>query len=222
MAWRNGQRSEGSAKRQTAVVPMVVERTQRGERAYDIFSRLLKERIIILGMPIDNDVANAIVAQLLLLDNENPERDVSLHINCPGGVTTAALAIYDTMQHINADVSTVCVGHVGGPAVAILAGGAKGKRFSLPHSRIHMHPAPGGAEGYAPDVEVAARELLREQGIIREILAQDTGRSLELIAHDFDRDIFLNAEQAVEYGIVDEIFTGVQTERLELAAVEDA
>jgi ATP-dependent Clp protease, protease subunit len=189
-----------------AAIPTVVERTNRGERAYDIYSRLFKERIIILGSPIDSEVANAIIAQLLVLDSDNPELDISLHINCPGGSTTNALAIYDTMHHINAAVSTICIGQAAGVAVALVAGGARGKRYSLPHSRLHMHPSPGGAEGYAPDVEVAARELLREQQVLRAVLAQDTGQSLERVARDFDRDLFMTAEQAMDYGIVDQIF----------------
>ncbi|HZB96670.1 MAG TPA: ATP-dependent Clp protease proteolytic subunit, partial [Herpetosiphonaceae bacterium] len=145
------------------------------------------------------------VAQLLFLDSENPEMDISLHINSPGGSVTAGLAIYDAMQHISADVSTVCLGRAGSMATPILAGGAMGKRYSLPHATIHMHPASGGVEGYAPDVDVMARELLREQQLVRELLAKDTGQPLERIARDFDRDLFMTAEQAVVYGIVDKI-----------------
>jgi ATP-dependent Clp protease protease subunit len=184
---------------------MVVENTYRGERAFDIYSRLLKERIIILGAPIDDQIANLVVAQLLFLDSENPEMDISLHINSPGGSVTAGLAIYDAMQHISADVSTVCLGRAGSMATPILAGGAMGKRYSLPHATIHMHPASGGVEGYAPDVDVMARELLREQQLVRELLAKDTGQPLERIGRDFDRDLFMTAEQAVAYGIVDKI-----------------
>jgi ATP-dependent Clp protease protease subunit len=184
---------------------MVVENTYRGERAFDIYSRLLKERIIILGAPIDDQIANLVVAQLLFLDSENPEMDISLHINSPGGSVTAGLAIYDTMQHISAEVSTVCLGRAGSMATPILAGGAKGKRYSLPHATIHMHPAAGGVEGYAPDVDVMARELLREQQLVRELLAKDTGQPLERIGRDFDRDLYMTAEQAVAYGIVDKI-----------------
>jgi len=184
---------------------MVVENTNRGERAYDIFSRLLKERIILLGTPIDDQIANLIVAQLLFLDHEDPERDINLYINSPGGSITAGLAIYDTMRAIRADVSTFCVGMAGSMATPLLAGGAKGKRYSLPHSTIHMHPAGGGARGYAPDVEIMARELLREQRIIRELLARDTGQSLERISKDFDRDLFMDPQQGKEYGIIDDI-----------------
>ncbi len=196
-----------------ALIPMVVESTYRGERAFDIYSRLLKERIVVLGAPIDDEVANLVVAQLLFLDSENPEMDISLHINCPGGSVTAGLAIYDAMHHVSADVSTICIGRAGSMATPILAGGAKGKRYCLPHSTVHMHPAAGGAQGYAPDVEVMARELLREQQVVRELLARDTGQPLERIAHDFDRDLFMPAEQAVQYGIVDEIFDREQDAR---------
>jgi ATP-dependent Clp protease protease subunit len=187
------------------LIPMVVESTSRGERAFDIYSRLLKERIIILGTPIEDQVANLIVAQLLFLESEDPDRDIWLYINSPGGSVTAGLGIYDTMRHIRPDVATVCVGMAGSMATPILAGGAKGKRYSLPHSTIHMHPAGGGARGYAPDVEIMARELLRMQQITRELLAKDTGQSVERIAKDFDRDLFMTPEQAKEYGIIDEI-----------------
>jgi ATP-dependent Clp protease protease subunit len=186
---------------------MVVESTSRGERAFDIYSRLLKERIVILGTPIDDQIANLIVAQLLFLESEDPDRDIWLYINSPGGSVTAGLGIYDTMHHIRPDVATVCVGMAGSMATPILAGGAKGKRYSLPHSTIHMHPAGGGARGYAPDVEIMARELLRLQQLVRELLAKDTGQPIERIAKDFDRDLFMTPEQAKEYGIIDEILT---------------
>jgi ATP-dependent Clp protease protease subunit len=189
-----------------ALIPTVVEQTARGERSYDIYSRLLKERLIVLGTPIDDQVANVIVAQLLVLDSENPDQDISLYINCPGGSVTAGLAIYDTMHSIRADVSTVCMGFSGSMGTILLAGGTKGKRFSLPHSTIHMHPAGiGQIGGYAPDVEIRARELLREQALTRELLANDTGQPLDRIARDFDRDLFMTAAQAKEYGIVDAI-----------------
>jgi len=184
---------------------MVVESTSRGERAFDIYSRLLKERIVILGTPIDDQIANLIVAQLLFLESEDPDRDIWLYINSPGGSVTAGLGIYDTMHHIRPDVATVCVGMAGSMATPILAGGAKGKRYSLPHSTIHMHPAGGGARGYAPDVEIMARELLRLQQLVRELLAKDTGQPIERIAKDFDRDLFMTPEQAKEYGIIYEI-----------------
>jgi ATP-dependent Clp protease, protease subunit len=188
-----------------SLIPMVIESTSRGERAFDIYSRLLKERIIILGTPVEDQIANLIVAQLLFLESEDPDRDIWLYINSPGGSVTAGLAIYDTMRHIRPDIATVCVGMAGSMATPILAGGAKGKRYSLPHSTIHMHPAGGGARGYAPDVEIMARELLRMQSVVRELLAKDTGQPVERIAKDFDRDLFMTPEQAKEYGIIDEI-----------------
>ncbi len=191
----------------TAVVPYVVETSARGERVYDIYSRLLKERIIILGTPIESQIANVLVAQLLFLQHEDPDRDIYIYINSPGGEVNAGLAIYDTMQMITPDVSTWCVGFAGSMATPILAGGAKGKRFSLPNSTIHMHPAGGGARGYAPDVEIHVKELLRIQNIIRELLAKDTGQPLERIARDFDRDLYMTPQQAKEYGIIDEIMT---------------
>jgi len=188
-----------------SLIPMVVESTSRGERAFDIYSRLLKERIIILGTPIEDQIANLIVAQLLFLESEDPDRDIWLYINSPGGSVTAGLAIYDTMRHIRPDIATVCVGMAGSMATPILAGGTKGKRYSLPHSTIHMHPAGGGARGYAPDVEIMAKELLRMQQVVRELLSKDTGQSVERIARDFDRDLFMTPEQAKEYGVIDEI-----------------
>jgi len=191
----------------TQLVPTVVETTGRGEYRSDIYSRLLKERIIMLSTPIEDMVANLVVAQLLFLEHENPERDIMLYINSPGGSLTAGLAMYDTMRMIRPDVATVCVGMAGSMATILLAGGAKGKRYSLPNSTIHMHPAGGGARGYAPDVEIMARELLRSQQIIRDLLSADTGQTSERIANDFDRDLFMSPEQAKEYGIIDEILT---------------
>ena len=203
--WRSMPSPEWLSQRPEVLIPMVVESTSRGERAFDIYSRLLKERIVILGTPIDDQIANLIVAQLLFLESEDPDRDIWLYINSPGGSVTAGLGIYDTMHHIRPDVATVCVGMAGSMATPILAGGAKGKRYSLPHSTIHMHPAGGGARGYAPDVEIMARELLRLQQLVRELLAKDTGQPIERIAKDFDRDLFMTPEQAKEYGIIDEI-----------------
>jgi ATP-dependent Clp protease protease subunit len=195
-----------SDSRPQAVIPMVVERSSRGERAFDIYSRLLKERLIILGSPIDDQIANLVVAQLLFLDSEDPERDISLYINSPGGSVIAGLAIYDAMHMVHADVSTVCMGFSASMGTILLAGGAKGKRFSLPHSTIHMHPAGiGQISGNAPDIEIHARELLREQQMTRELLARDTGQPLDRVARDFDRDLFMTPEQAKEYGIIDEI-----------------
>ncbi|MBA3469363.1 MAG: ATP-dependent Clp protease proteolytic subunit [Herpetosiphonaceae bacterium] len=196
-----------AAKSTSMVVPYVVETSSRGERVYDIYSRLLKERIIILGTPIESQIANVIVAQLLFLQHEDPDRDMYMYINSPGGEVNAGLAIYDTMQMVTPDISTWCLGFAGSMATPILAGGTKGKRFSLPNSTIHMHPAGGGARGYAPDVEIQIRELLRLQTIIRELLAKDTGQPLERISRDFDRDLFMTPTQAKEYGIIDEIMT---------------
>jgi ATP-dependent Clp protease protease subunit len=194
-----------------SLVPMVVETSNRGERAFDIFSRLLKERIILLGTPIDDQIANLIVAQLLYSDHDDPERDVNLYINSPGGSVTAGLAIYDTMRAIRAPVATYCVGMAGSMATIILAGGTRGKRYSLPHSTIHMHPAGGGARGYAPDVEIMARELLRLQQVTRELMARDTGQDIERIKRDFDRDLFMDPVQAMEYGIIDEVLNREDT-----------
>jgi len=184
---------------------MVVESTSRGERAFDIYSRLLKERIVILGTPIDDQIANLVVAQLLFLASEDPDRDIWLYINSPGGSVTAGLAIYDTMHHIRPHVATVCLGMAASMATIILAGGEKGKRFSLPNSTIHMHPALGGFRGSGPDVEIQARELLRLQNLGRELMARDTGQPVEKIARDFDRDAYMTPIQAKEYGIIDEI-----------------
>jgi len=189
------------------VVPMVIESGARGERAYDIYSLLLKERIIILGTPINDQVANSIVAQLLFLDREDPDKDINLYINSPGGVINAGLAIYDTMQLIRPPVSTICMGLAASMATVLLCSGAKGKRFALPNATIHMHQASGGMQGQATDMEIAAREILRVQEIIRSILMKNTGQPMEKIVHDTDRDFYLNPVQAVEYGLIDEILT---------------
>ena len=194
-----------SIMRPEGIVPMVVETTNRGERAYDIYSLLLRERIIFLGTPIDDQIANVIVAQLLYLDREDPDRDIQLYINSPGGVITAGLAIYDTMQLIKADVSTICVGMSASMGTVLLAAGEAGKRFALPHATIHMHQALGGARGQASDIEIAAREILRNNETLRGILAEHTGQPLDRIAADTDRDFYLDAEQAQEYGLVDSV-----------------
>lgn len=207
MEWISPYKLDWRVESPNALIPTVIESTNRGERAFDIYSRLLKERIIILGTPIDDNIANLIVAQLLFLDSEDPGRDISLYINSPGGSITAGLAIYDTMRAIRSPVSTVCIGMSASMGTILLAGGTKGKRFSLPHSTIHMHPAGGGARGYAPDVEIMARELLREQQIIRELLSADSGQPIERIAQDFDRDRYMTPEEAKEYGIIDAILT---------------
>lgn len=194
------------------IIPMVIESGARGERAFDIYSLLLKERIIFLGTPINDQVANLIIAQLLFLEREDPEKDINLYIHCPGGVISAGLAIYDTMQLVRPDVSTICVGLAASMGTIILAAGAKGKRYALPNSTIHMHQAAGGAQGQAADIEIAAREIMRLQDLIRNVLVKHTGQPLEKIIHDTDRDFYLNAEQAVEYGIVDEIL-GKQSDK---------
>lgn len=189
------------------VIPMVIESGARGERAFDIYSLLLRERIVMLGMPINDQVANVTIAQLLFLEREDPDKDISLYINCPGGIIASGLAIYDTMQLIRPDVSTICVGMAASMGTLLLCAGAKGKRYTLPHSTIHMHQAVGGAQGQAADIEIAAREIMRLQEIIRNVIAKHTGQPMEKIAHDTDRDFYLGPEQAVEYGIVDEILS---------------
>jgi ATP-dependent Clp protease protease subunit len=189
-----------------AVIPYVIESSNRGERVYDIYSRLLRDRIIFVGTPIDDQVANVIVAQLLFLEHEDPERDIQMYIQSPGGSITAGLAIYDTMQFVRPDITTICIGLAASMATIILCAGTKGKRYALPNATVHMHPAGiGGIGGYAPDVEIQARELLRMQSKIRTIMAQHTGQPLEKIARDFDRDFYMDAYQAVEYGIVDQV-----------------
>ena len=187
------------------VIPMVVESTGRVERAYDIFSLLLKERIIFLGTPIDDQVANLVVAQLLYLDREDPEKDISLYINSPGGVITSGLAIYDTIQLIRPEVSTICVGMAASMASVLLAGGAKNKRYSLPNGTVLLHQPFGGVTGQAVDVEIQAREILRLRSVINQILVRHTGQEEERIIRDTDRNFWMNAQQAVDYGVVDAI-----------------
>lgn len=187
------------------IIPGVIESGPRGERFWDIYSLLLKERIVMLFTPITDPVANTIIAQLLYLEREDPDKDISMYIQSPGGIISSGLAIYDTMQLIRPDVSTICVGMAASMGTLLLCAGAKGKRYALPNATIHMHQAFGGAQGQAADVEIAAREIMRMQELIRNILARHTGKTLEQITHDTDRDFYLNPEQAVEYGIVDEI-----------------
>jgi ATP-dependent Clp protease, protease subunit len=187
------------------IVPMVVESTNRGERAYDIYSLLLKERIVFLGTPVNDHVANLIIAQLLFLEREDPDKDIHMYIHSPGGLITSGLAIYDTMQLIKPDVSTICVGMAASMGAVLLIGGAKGKRYALPNSTVMLHQAAGGFEGTAADIEIQAREIIRLQNRIREIIRYHTGQPMERVAHDSDRDFFLTPEQAKEYGIVDEI-----------------
>jgi ATP-dependent Clp protease protease subunit len=190
-----------------SVIPGVVESGPRGERHWDIYSLLLRERIIMLFTPINDQVANTIIAQLLYLDREDPDKDISVYIQSPGGVITSGLAIYDTMQLIRAPVSTICVGMTASMATVLLCAGAKGKRYALPHSTIHMHQAAGGAQGQASDLVIQAKEIMRLQDILKEILVKHTSQSLDKITHDIDRDYYLNPEQAMEYGIIDEILT---------------
>jgi len=195
------------------VIPMVIETGARGERAFDIYSLLLRERIIMLGMPINDQVANVTIAQLLYLEREDPDKDINLYIHCPGGIISAGLAIYDTMQIIRPEVSTICVGLAASMGTVLLCAGAKGKRYALPNSTIHMHQAAGGAQGQAADIEIAAREIMRIQEIIRNILVQHTGQPMDKIVHDTDRDFYLDPQQAVEYGLVDEILTKPSDEK---------
>ena len=186
---------------------MVVEQTSRGERAYDIYSRLLKDNIIFIGTPIDDMVANLVTAQLLFLEAEDPEKDVYLYINSPGGLITSGMAIYDTMQFVRPDVSTICIGQAASMAALILAAGAAGKRFTLPNTRVLIHQPSGGFSGQATDVDIQAREILRMREITNELLATHTGQSIEKISRDVERDFIMNAQQSKEYGIVDEIIT---------------
>ncbi|MBS4022971.1 MAG: ATP-dependent Clp endopeptidase proteolytic subunit ClpP [Dethiobacter sp.] len=192
------------------LVPMVVEQTNRGERAYDIYSRLLKDRIVFIGSPIDDNVANLVIAQLLFLESEDPEKEISMYINSPGGSIDSGLAIYDTMQYIKPDVSTICVGLAASMGAVLLASGTTGKRFSLPNSRIMVHQPMGGAQGQAVDIEIHAREILRMREQLNVILSKHTGKPVEQISRDTDRDYFMSAVQAREYGLID----GVLEKRL--------
>jgi ATP-dependent Clp protease protease subunit len=187
------------------LIPMVVEQSNRGERAYDIYSRLLKDRIIFLGSAIDNEVANVIVAQLLFLESEDPEKDISFYVNSPGGVVTAGMAIYDTMQYIKPDVATVCIGQAASMGALLLAAGTKTKRFALPNARIMIHQPSGGSQGQATDIQIQANEILRMKTALNEILASHTGQDIEKIAVDTERDFFMSGAEALEYGIVDRV-----------------
>jgi ATP-dependent Clp protease protease subunit len=187
------------------VIPMVIESSGRGERAYDIYSLLLKERIIFLGTPIDDQVANLIVAQLLFLNHEDPEREINMYINSPGGIVYAGFAIYDTMKMLSNPISTVAVGVTASFGTVLLTAGTKGRRYALPHATIHMHQPLGGAQGQATDIEIAARQILRQKAILNDILSKSTGQPLEVIERDTDRDFYLDAKGAVEYGLVDEV-----------------
>ena len=196
----------------TGLIPMVIETTGRGERAYDIYSLLLKERIIFVGTPITDQVANLIVAQLLYLDSEDHDRPILMYINCPGGVVYHGLAIYDTMQQVSAPVSTYAVGVTASMGTVLLAAGNKGYRYALPHATVHMHPAGGSTQGYAPDVEIQYKELKRVEDLIHNVLAHHTGQTVEQIASDFDRDRFMTAQEALEYGLVDQILESAEKE----------
>lgn len=192
------------------VIPMIIESGARGDRAFDIYSLLLKERIVFLGTPITDHVANLIVAQLLYLEREDPDKDINLYINSPGGVISAGLAIYDTMRLVQCDVSTICVGMTASMGTVLLSGGKSGKRFALPNSTIHMHQPMGGAQGQASDIEIAAKEILRLQDKLRGILSENTGQEYEKIARDTDRDIYLSADEARDYGLVDKVVGTVE------------
>jgi len=195
------------------LVPMVIEKSSFGERAFDIYSRLLKDRIIFIGEPIDDNVANLIIAQLLFLESEDPKKDIHMYINSPGGSVTAGLAIYDTMQHIKCDVSTMCVGMAASMAAVLLAAGAHGKRFALPHARILIHQVMGGAQGQASDIDIQAREILKVKEILNKILAEHSGQPLDKIEKDSDRDYYMSADEAKKYGLVDKV-----TEKAKVAA----
>jgi ATP-dependent Clp protease, protease subunit len=200
------QRTEGSAIFGNVIYPHVVETTHRGERSWDIFSRLLKDRIVFLGSAVDDDVANIIIAQFLFLESEDPDKDIQLYINSPGGVVTAGLAIFDTMEYVKSPVSTICIGQAASMGALLLCAGEKGRRFALPHSRIMIHQPLGGARGQATDIEIQAREIRHMKDVITDILVSATGKAREAIASDIERDFYLGAAQAKEYGLIDEIF----------------
>jgi ATP-dependent Clp protease protease subunit len=187
------------------IIPTVIEQTHRGERGWDIFSRLLKDRIVFLGAPVDDDIANLIIAQLLFLESEDPDKDIMLYINSPGGVVTAGMAIYDTMQHIRPAVATLCIGQAASMAAFLLAGGAKGKRVALPHARMLLHQPLGGFQGQAADIDIHAREILFARDTLNRLLAEHTGQPLDRIIHDTDRDYFMSAGAAKEYGLIDDV-----------------
>ncbi|MCY4183118.1 MAG: ATP-dependent Clp endopeptidase proteolytic subunit ClpP [Gammaproteobacteria bacterium] len=197
--------SRGRPAPRAALVPIVVEQTSLGERSYDIFSRMLKDRVIFLTGPVEDHMANLIVAQMLFLESDNPDKDIHLYINSPGGSVSAGLSIYDTMQFIRPEVSTMCVGHAASMGAVLLAGGAPGKRFVLPHSRVMIHQPSGGAQGQASDIEIQANEIVRIRKILNDLLARHTGKDVKAIARDTERDHFMNAEQALAYGLVDKV-----------------
>ena len=194
------------------LIPTVVEQTHRGERGWDIFSRLLKDRIIFLGTPIDDRVANIVIAQLLYLESEDPDKEISIYINSPGGIITSGMAIYDTMNHVKSSVSTICIGQAASMGAFLLSSGSKGRRFALPHARIMVHQPLGGAQGQASDIEIQAKEILRLRDVLNRILAENTGQPLEQIAQDTDRDRYMTAIEALEYGLVDQVMSRGQAE----------
>ncbi len=202
------------------LIPMVVEQSNRGERAYDIYSRLLKDRIIFLGSPIDNEIANLIVAQMLFLESEDPEKDINFYINSPGGVVTAGMAIYDTIQYIKPDVATVCIGQAASMGALLLTAGTSGKRFALPNARIMIHQPLGGAQGQATDIKIQATEILRMKDTLNEIIAKHTGQDIEKVAADTERDFFMSGAQALEYGIIDRVVS--DRSQLEQASEQEA
>ena len=202
-------------------VPRVIEESSRGERSFDIFSRLFRERIIFLGFPIDDDVSNIIVSSLLLLDSENPEKDIMLYINSPGGAITAGMAIYDTMKHIRADVSTICMGEASSMGAFLLASGTKGKRMSLKHSRIMIHQPLGGAQGQASDIIIKAKEINRMKKLMNQLLSENTGQPLSRIEKDTERDFYMSAEEALEYGLIDKVIERAPEEKIGLKKLDD-
>jgi len=202
------------------LIPMVVEQSNRGERAYDIYSRLLKDRIIFLGSAIDDEVANLIVAQMLFLESEDPDKDINFYINSPGGVVTAGMAIYDTIQYIKPDVATVCIGQAASMGALLLTAGTAGKRFALPNARIMIHQPMGGAQGQATDIKIQATEILRMKDVLNEILSKHTGQNIERVAADTERDFFMSGQQALEYGIVDRVVS--DRSQLEETSEEEA
>ena len=197
----------------TSLIPFVIEQTSRGERSYDIFSRLLKDRVIFLGGPIDDDTANVVIAQILFLESEDPDKDIYLYINSPGGSVTAGLAIYDTMQYVKPDISTICIGQAASMAAVLLCAGTKGKRLSLPNSRILLHQPIGGVHGQATDIEIHAREIVKLKGVINRIIAKHTGMDISKVEKDTERDYFMSAEEALAYRIIDSIYTTRKTSK---------
>lgn len=194
-------------------MPTVIESSSRGERSFDVFSRLLRERIVFLGDEVDDELANSVMAQLLLLDSENPEKDIMLYINSPGGSITAGMAIFDTMQHVRADVSTICMGEAASMGAFLLSGGTKGKRMALPSARIMIHQPLGGARGQASDIELEAKEILRMKKMLNEMLAEHTGQTIEKINDDTERDFYMSAQEALDYGLIDKVITPAEKEK---------